>query len=440
MHELKKVLIISYHFPPDAAIGALRPSKFAKYMPACGWDPIILTVKECYYPKTDQSKTKDLKHIREIYRTGMLPHSSRIYPQLKAYFRRQDPGAVSPATFHAPSKKSKPVGFFKRLVFSLEHLPDDKQVWIAIAVWKGFRIIRTRNVHCILTSGPPMSCHVIGLLLRKMTGLKWVADFRDPWLSSTWKPPALRSRFSDSIEHWLEKSVVLNADKVVTASRRMQEDFTRRYPSIHAKTEVVLNGYDPADYADDTVSLAPRDPFIFTMTHTGTMYKNRTAVPFLRALSDLIKDGEIPKDRVRVNFIGESGTIRNVVTDLVLDDVVAVIDSVDYKTCIQYLRESDVLLLFAQNQPLQIPGKFYDYIAVRKPILIFTEEGATADLAKQVNRGIIIDSSGPALIAEQLRDLYKQFQQGELAEATHLNLAVELTKPELTQKLMAGIP
>ena len=115
-------------------------------------------------------------------------------------------------------------------------------------------------------------------------------------------------------------------------------------------------------------------------------------------------------------------------------------DTVDYKTCVQYLRESDLLLLFAQNQPLQIPGKFYDYIAVRKRILIFTEEGATADLAKQINWGIIIDSSGPALIAEQLRDLYKQFQQGELGEATHLNLAVELRKRELTQKLMAGIP
>jgi glycosyltransferase involved in cell wall biosynthesis len=434
---MKKLLIVSYHFPPDAAIGAVRPAKFAKYLPACGWEPTILTVKESYYPRTDESRAKDLQYIQEIYRVGMLPHPKQIYLRSKTLFHRRRLDRWAGRPIDAPDANNKPVGWFKRLIFSLEHLPDDKQVWIPQAVWKGIKIINARKVDCILTSGPPMSCHLIGLFLHKLTGLKWVVDFRDPW--SSWKTPDMRSYFPDAVDRWLEKTTVWNADKVVTATHRMQEDFIKRYPSIRSKTEVILNGYDPEDYPEVDTFRVSRNPYIFIMTHVGTMYQNRSAKPFLVALADLIRSGNVSKGRIRVNFIGNSGQVKSEVAGLELTGVVRVIDPQDYEACLRYLYASDVLLLFAQGQPLQIPGKFYDYIAVRKPILIFTEDGATADLAKQINRGMIVDSCDSRVIAAKLQELYKQFEDGKLTVEKDVDTTLELRKSVLIEKLMAGI-
>lgn len=429
---------MSYHFPPDAGVGASRPAKFAKYLPACGWDPIILTVKEKYYPMTDRSRAADLKDIREIYRTRMLPHPGNLYLTMKTLFRGRNHQSNPLAHDEVRNENVRRVGSLKRLLFSLEHLPDNKQVWIPVAVLHGLRIIRARKVECVLTSSPPMSCHVIGLLLHKLSGVKWIADFRDPWVSNTGKGADSRSRFSDIVEEWLEEATLRSAAKVVTASDGMQQDFCMRYQFVEPKIETILNGYDPDDHSDVTRLGARRDHEVFTLTHAGTMYKNREATPFLVGVSNLIKSGRIPKGRIQVNFIGEPGPIRGVLRNLGLTEVVKLIDFVDYRSCLQYLYASDALLLFAQGQPLQIPGKLYDYIAVGRVIIAFTGEGATADLVKRLDCGLIIDSDDPAIIAETVAGLYRQFEDGTLV-GKRADMSGELTKRVLTKKLMNGI-
>jgi glycosyltransferase involved in cell wall biosynthesis len=437
LSKMKKILIVSYHFPPDASVGALRAAKFAKYLPQFCWSPIILSVRDSYYAAIDESKLKDVASVAQIYRTRMLPHLSRIYLSAKTRFQKREADTESDKTKRSPTKGSTILSFPRRLFLSLECLPDEKQVWIPAATWVGLRIIAREKVDAIFTSGPPMSCHVIGLLLKAATGRRWIADFRDPWMTHR-EDFVLSTKLSKAIEGWLEKQTIIHADKVVLATDRMQADLHQRYPESIGKTTVILNGYDPRDFDDHGLAQRPSDRQYFTLTHAGSIYYKRTAEPFLVGLSRLIKSGRIPRARVRVNFIGSSPGVQERCRELEIDDVVRVAGAMDYPGCIQCLYRSDVLLLFAQDQPLQIPTKFYDYVAVKKPILVVAEEGATVDLARNVGGPIVIRPNDGAHLETRLKELYGQFERNALSSGEWNDewIQRELTKVVLTRKLV----
>jgi len=435
---MRKILIITYHFPPDAAVGGMRPAKFAKYLPQFGWEPIILTVKQRYYRVTDLSKLKDLGGVPRVYRTRMLPQPGRLYMALKAHARK---AATAPAGAPVATSSASHQGVLasvRRALVSLECLPDDKQMWIPVAVPIAAKIVRQHKVDAFLTTGPPMTCHVIGLMLKAMTGRRWIADFRDPWVLNREESVFPSTAFSRAAEAWLEKKTMLNADSVVFATDRMQVHLHQRYPFLTTKSAVILNGYDPSDFNGGPIDARRSDRDTFTLTHTGTIYLKRSAESLLRCLSELIRAGRIPRDRVRVNLVGLAPTVlRERVTQLDLDDVVTVNDFMNYEACVELLHRSDVLLLFAQGQPLQIPTKLYDYIAVRKPILVFAEDGATADLAKRLPDATVVGPDDHEGLAARLTEMYTKFQRGGLAVTDSATDGIhrELTKVDLTRRL-----
>ena len=437
-NNMKKILIVSYHFPPDASVGGMRPAKFAKYLPQFGWEPIILTVKERYHPLIDQSKLKGLGLAPRVYRTRMLPQPGRLYLALNIRLRKATPEpANTPATTSSSNHRGIPSSI-KRALGSLECLPDDKQTWIPVAVPTAAKIVRQHNVDALLTTGPPMSCHVIGLLLKAVTGRRWIADFRDPWLLNREGSVLPSTAFSRAAEAWLEQKTMLNADSVVFTTDRAQAYLHQRYPFLTSKSAVILNGYDPSDFNGGPIDACPRHHDTFTLTHTGTIYQQRSAEPLLRCLSDLIRAGRIPRARVRVNFVGFTPTaVRERATQLDLADVVTFIDFMKYEECVDLLHRSDVLLLFAQGQPLQIPTKLYDYIAVGRPILVFAEDGATADLAGRLPHATVVGPEDHERLEAKLKEMYIQFQRRVLAvkESATDGIHRELTKVELTRKL-----
>jgi len=364
----------------------------------------------------------------------MLPHVGRIYADLKTRFQKRDRGNTSQSI----SQGGTVLSFLRRLFLSLEALPDDKQVWIPSATSAGLKIIVKERVEAIFTSGPPMSCHVIGLLLKAVTGRRWIADFRDPWLSHRENLLVTSTGVSKAIEAKLEKKTIRNADQVVLTTDRMQAELHQRYPDIRSKTTVIPNGYDPSDFHGPALAECRSVRERFTLTHAGTLYYRRTAEPFLVALSQLIESGQVPRSKVRVNFMGLSPEVRERSRQLGIDDVIRVVDAVNYSNCIEQLYCSDVLLLFAQGQPLQIPAKFYDYIAVRKPILVFTEDGATADLAHKLAGPIVVRPDDCERLQTHLRELYQQFERNTLSavEWNNEGLRSEFTRLELTGKLV----
>jgi len=434
---MRKILIISYHFPPDAAVGGVRPAKFAKYLPQFGWEPIILTVKPNYYPVTDPSKLTDLGAVPHVYRTRMLPQLGRLYMALKA----RGPKAAT-ASARAPLATSSSghrgvLASVRRALVSLECLPDEKQMWIPVAVPMAAKIVRQHKVDAFLTTGPPMTCHVIGLMLKALTGRRWIADFRDPWFVGREELGFPSTAFSRGADAWLEKKTMLNADAVVFATGRMQAHLEQSYPFLATKSAVILNGYDPSDFSRALIGAGRVDRDVFTLTHTGTMYQKRSADSLLDCLSELIHAGRIPRERVRVNFVGSTPAIvRQRAMQLGLADVVTIIDLMKYEDCVDLLRRSHVLLLFAQGQPLQIPTKLYDYIAIGNRILVFAEDGATADLAGRLSLASVVGSGNNECLKAKLNQMYTEFERGELVvKPSSDGIQHELTKRELTRTL-----
>jgi len=437
---VSKILIVAYHFPPDASVGALRPAKFAKYLPEFGWAPIVLTVKEHLYPATDPSRSKDAASIRDICRTRVLPQASALYVQMKAWLgRRRARNGAATSSRPRPHPASRRSGL-RRFVLSLEWLPDEKQMWIPMAIWHGLRLVRRHAIDATFTSGPPMSCHVVGLALKLLTGLPWIADFRDPWLAHREGTLVPSTTFSKTVEAWLENATLKTADKVVVTTERLQTNLRERCPAAAGKIEVIPNGYDPSDFIlPPSVENPSREARRFTLTHAGTIYYHRSPDAFLRSLSDLVCRGQLPRDRVRVRFLGESPGVRERCAELGLGDIVTAEGTVSYERCIEALYGSDVLVLFAQGQPLQVPGKFYDYVAVGKPILVIADDGATTDIAKRLNRATVVVPDDASRLEAHLADMFRRFERGTLGHEHHSSAGIQraLTRLEQTRTLAA---
>jgi glycosyltransferase involved in cell wall biosynthesis len=237
---------------------------------------------------------------------------------------------------------------------------------------------------------------------------------------------------------WLERRVLLSADRVVTTTERVAELFAAIHPSIAAKTDVIPNGYDPDDFsgADGSVE---RDPAVFTLTHGGTIYAKRTAESFLQAVARLVDAGDLPRERIRLKFIGASGATASQAERLGLADVVETTEFLEYESCIQQLYASDMLLVFAQRQPLSVPSKLFEYLGLGLPILVLTDEGATADVARDLASARVVDADQPGRLETVLRECWALFQAGELTGGEPAAKLALLTRRSQTERLVAGM-
>ncbi len=214
---MRTVLIISYNWPPDASVGAVRPLKISKQLILHGWKPVILTVKERYYEKLNNEGggAEDIV----LCRTRCLPSPIDIYVSAKsALFKlcgRANKFKESTLrwTSETQSGVSSPTftNRMKRLVLSLLYTPDEFQGWLPYAIMQSVRAVRAHSISCVVSTGPPFTAHLVGLAIKKLCGTMWVADFRDPWRQNEQRPSMFQSSFSDRMHRGLEAVVLRNA-------------------------------------------------------------------------------------------------------------------------------------------------------------------------------------------------------------------------------------
>lgn len=396
---MKKVLIITYHFPPDAAVGAVRPAKFAKYLPDFGWEPIIYTVKENHYELCDDSKFEPMLKDLRIYRANLIPGLLELYSRL----------IHRPVAFFGNTSSSTTLGHgrpvqnshnsLKRLLSSIVRIPDDKQGWIFNIIIDGYRIIRKHKIDVFITSGPPMSTHLGGLLLKYLTQVKWVADFRDPWISPSRSidvKSAYVTSVGDYVGDWLQSRVVMRADIVITTARSLNRHFRSIVPEVHRnKCHIITNGFDESDFSGLNTSAPERNSKI-VITHAGTLYFNRNPEFFFMTLAGLFRRGDIGKESVEIDLVGEcvywrGSPIQNLIDKYDLSSVIQVIGRVPFKESLERMAHSDALLLFAQGQPWSVPGKIYEYLKLCKPIFAVIDGGDTKDLLQSFKNVFIAD-------------------------------------------------
>ncbi|HSP87008.1 MAG TPA: glycosyltransferase, partial [Ignavibacteriaceae bacterium] len=262
-NNIKKVLFISYLFPPVAGGGVQRSSKFVKYLPYFGWMPLVLTVKEPYDFYSDESLLDDIKENCKVYRTISIEPMKWVRKFLKRKWQKKINEENKSST-----KTIKP-GFLVKLKTYLL-VPDNEILWLPFAVWKGWQIIRKEKPLIIYSTSSPYTDHLIALILAKFCKLPWVADFRDLWVD---RPNFPKNNWRLQVDRKLERTIIKNADYILTATQQLADRFKELYPE--KKYSSITNGYDEDDF-NLNHETPPRNEF--RITYTGIFNREQNPI------------------------------------------------------------------------------------------------------------------------------------------------------------------
>jgi glycosyltransferase involved in cell wall biosynthesis len=394
-----KVLFVAYNFPPDAEVGALRIQKFVKYLPEFGWDPYVLTVYERFYSTLDISRLNDVR-AASIDRTCVWRTPLQLFLSFRDKYIRNSTLKTHSTTnsFNAlnASINRNFITNFKYFISALNNFPDDKMYWVFSGLRKGIQILKQNDIKFIIATSPPHSSLILGYLLSLFSNVKLIIDFRDPWhleghssFFSSYKP-----KFLKALEQKIQTTIVKRSSAVLTTNDFFQKAFINSVPFFPPNNIFVIhNGYDSSDFQNVIKNKYCEIPKKFIISYLGTFYMKRTPSTFFSALSELISNRKLTENDVEVRLIGNVHYVNEVKTEKIICDFalkkfVKVIGYVDYTTSLNYMKDSNLLLLMAPEQPFQIPAKTYEYMASGVPILALSEQGATSFLINDTQSGI----------------------------------------------------
>ncbi len=443
--NMKNILLVAYYFPPNTAVGGIRIVNFVKYLPSFSWNPYVLTIQERYIEEVDPSRLNCIKAER-IFRTVKLSSFvSWTYLKLKkvciSIVKRKPAASYGVATRDADKKNnsSRPESVFqklKRFIASFLVLPDGERGWVLPAVLRAVREIKRKNISCIVTSGPPHSAHLIGYLVKMITGVKWVVDFRDPWVIDGSKPLLVTTDSSMKLDRWLEKKVVQKADLIIANTENLLSALKKKHKNQSSRKFICIpNGFDKGIF-EKMDHLKKYDKF--TIIYTGTLYYGRTPEPVFQALKELIQDGDISSRDICVKLVGHCKQVNEYPTAEMIDNynlgsVAEVLEQVPYAEALAMVKQSHLALLLAIGQPLSIPGKAYEYMGSGTRILTLTEAGATADLIRSTGAGGIFDSADVEGIKHFIYQSMKN--RNSLTQNDTSHILEKFDRKFLTQKL-----
>jgi len=404
---MKRVLFVSYYFPPSGGAGVQRVLKFVKYLPALGWQPAVLTVEESAdFPARDEALFAEVPPEAEIIRTP-------IFEPYNAYRKLTGRDASQPTDMaslenHRASAKERLAEWVRCTFF----IPDARCFWKGPAVRAGLRYIRHAKPDVIVSSGPPYTCHLIGRALHRKTGIPWVADFRDSWVD--WVSSPHRWALPRAVDLALEGGVLRDADCVLTVSDGVREDLLSRHSQVgDGHFRLLPNGYDAADF-DIVATAAPTDRF--TLTYTGSLYGRRNPLTLLDALDRLLVASPALKDRLRLRFVGRvDGQFLEAFRRFP-----ALIEHVPYVThteSIAYLLNSSASLLIIDDTPAMrgiLTGKLYEYLGAERPILALAPEGEAASLIRSLKAGTVAHPDNVEAVAAALKAMIDAWEAGTL--------------------------
>jgi len=408
----RRVLAIAYAFPPAAPIGTMRTLRLVKRLEMEGWSTTVLTVAQAHYPADmplDDALLAQVPASVEILRAGIfrgLSAATRVIrPDTKATTSHQLPESAAAGGARRPPATPSLLRRIYVAVDELTSIPDKESGWLVPAIAAGLRSIIRNRPGVLYSSSPPWTGQLVALALARMTGVPWVADFRDPWARAPWREsqPARIRRASVG----LERRVVERADAILFATRTNRDEYAAHYGSRLAhKFHVVCNGCDPQEFR--AVQQLPVPTGQFVLLHAGSLYGARTPVPLFRAIAAALRSGGISRDGFRLRLIGAQNAAADfpsVAAALGVKDVVEFVPRMRRQEILDEMARASCLLVLQPGTTVSIPGKLYEYLAVGRPILALSEEGETSDLVRQSGLGIAVAPDDEAAIERALCDL-----------------------------------
>ncbi len=403
---MKKALFIAYLFPPHGGGGVQRTTKFVKYLPSYGWQADVITNRE--KPRQpDSSLFDDIPPETHVERVrGLL----------------------------LPRRPSRVHQWLAKWVLTV----DDKLGWLPAAVQRGRAMLNKGAYSLIYSTSSPYTDHLVGYRLQKLTGLPWVADFRDPWVNNI--SDVFPTEFHRSICRKLERKIVERADRVLVVSEPMRELFLDSYKELpESKFVTITNGFDSDDYREQKPTDFPSDQF--NLVYTGSLYNQRSAKDVLHALKNIFERKELLQEQISLWLIGSDGLdTARYIDELGLSECVNLVKYLPHAEVIPYQQAADALLLIIGKTPrseIILTGKLFEYLALKKPILAIIPPGAAHNLLEDACTGLIVSPDSVVDVEQAILKLYSQWREGEYDISPNSGVIERYSRQNLTGELVA---
>ena len=424
---MKKVLFISYMFPPIAGGGIQRPLKFVKYLPAYGIEPIVFCPEKALWRANVQEKEEYpfLKKIKN-YRCGIK--------RLERYFNlRFKKGHTQHPHFY---------------MLALKYLwyMDFQSAWYFECRKKALQIAREENVDCVFTTSPPHSTHLFGVFLKKNAGIPWIMDIRDAMYDDPNVERTIGVRFKSAIRYLYEKKFYFLSDAIISVSDPITDSICRRHKrlNLESKTHTITNGFDEEDFKNIQLDNKYRKSMV--ITYTGSFMGKQTPEHFLEAINLLIEKKAINASDLLIRFIGYfDKQIHEILRRFTTQIPIKIHDFQPYEKSLWYQVNSDLLLLIVSIEGREggsqtMTGKFFEYIGAKRPIIALVPDGPLKEIIEKGCFGVAAQPKNINEIASKFKNLYDEWKINSALSCTpDMKLRDSFTRERLTGKLVSII-
>jgi glycosyltransferase involved in cell wall biosynthesis len=397
-----KILLLASAYPPFPVVGSQRAAKLARAFRDGGHEVTVVTTRL----PDDQGRGRPAEYGVTVYPVELTLGPKRAYRRLKKRMRLNSAGEDEN---HSESARNGFIteqsrgSIWKRHLLSLLWLPDVEQGFILPAIFRSLGLLQ-RGTDLLYTTAPPFSAHLAGLILKAATNVRWVAEFRDPWTDYPGKPAYVRTAASDAVEAWLEQQCLASADHIVSVSEKIEELLLAK--SVERRRDRFVVARNGIDSLSPLPANGTRGPF--RILYVGELYHYRDPRPFLTALASLCRRRGLGADDIELEFLGQGRwyydvSVERLAVELGIADRVRFRDRIPRRECLKAMVGADLLLLFAQKQPAQVPNKLYEYLGARRPIFALADScGETAAMLGRVGGHFIVTEDHPQTIEPAL--------------------------------------
>lgn len=382
---MKKVLFITFYWPPSGKATLHWPLKIIKYLPGFGWQPSVLTVNEDTFSAKDESLLREISPELKVIKTGYFDPFS-LYRKFLG--KSQDESLVASETISRTNKSLKHlISIWIRMNL---FVPDARAGWYNQAVKEGKKYLSKNKIDAIVTVGPPHSTHLIGRRLSKLFRIPHVPVLIDPWVDIVYYRDFKRNPLTLALDNYFERSVMKGAAQVVFVTNNTRDDFERKYPFIKGKSHVLYWGYNEDSF--ENVQLRPEtDEKI--LLHAGNIFDYQNQVPFWKTVKRQIEKG----NNIKIKFIGTVGPgIKKSLEELGLSSRVEYSGFLPYSEVINEMCSASYLLVCA-SEPRHLPGKLFEYLRSGRPIIAFGDDNdEVGQILKETNAGMLFPYNAPA--------------------------------------------
>ena len=411
----KKVLIISYYWPPAGGISVLRSLKIAKYLSDYNWEPVVYTLANPNYPMTDDSNFRHIpKDLVVLRKSGM--DFLNLYKNMTGR-KKKDPLFD---VLNTHDKKPTLLHHLAVWIRSNFFIPDARYLWINPSVKFLLDYLKSNAVDAIFSDGPPHTNTRIACLISQKTGIPWLADFQDPWTQVDYYQLLYLTKWADKIHRKQEEEAFRQASKITIVSKTWKKDLE----SIGAKNVSVIPwGYDDDDFTDITY----QSTHTFMICHIGLLGKDRLPETFIKAVAELCRENDLFRSHLDLRFIGAVDfSLKEIVKKENIAEHISFIEQISRADVLKLTASSQIQLLLlnkATNALGRVPGKLFEYLRAKRMIICLGPSGSDVEqIIDDTQSGISIEYEDLPAIKFHLLKAFDQYIKNGSTYIDQVNL------------------